>query len=171
MHTAKLNTTFYRGGQGSLRHGQAYFCSCPDMAAFYGPVSSYTLKLQSLKFVSAEEWARFDSTLLRFDDSAVTELIEAGHDSAILVTHTPKGRQIVTVFVVDGLSASTKLKPRINVSEMVQGWGLSWFKGRRRFEAGLATYRDAQAFRAKLTGPLDSDEQIKTACLAAQGGE
>ena len=107
MHTAKLNTTFYRGAPGSLRHGQAYFCSCPDMAAFYGPVSSYELELQSPKFVSTEEWARFDSTLLRFDNSAVTELVKAGHDSAVVVMDTPKG-QMITVFAVDGLSVSTK---------------------------------------------------------------
>ena len=107
MHIAQLNTTFYRGGQGALRHGRAYFCSCPDMAAFYGPVSSYTLELQSPKFVSAEEWARFDSTLLRFDDSAVAELVKAGHDSAVVVMDTPKG-QMITVFTVDGLSVSTK---------------------------------------------------------------
>ena len=107
MHIAQLNTTFYRGGQGALRHGRAYFCSCPDMAAFYGPVSSYTLELQSPKFVSAEEWARFDSTLLRFDDSAVAELVKAGHDSAVVVMDTPKG-QMITVFTVDGLSVSAK---------------------------------------------------------------
>ena len=100
-----LDATFYRGGHGHMHSGGAYFSSCPDMAAFYGPVSSYRLKLKSPKFVTPAEWTRFDSTLLRFDNSAVTELVEAGHASAVVIMDTLKG-QMVTVFTIDGPSAS-----------------------------------------------------------------
>ena len=108
MASQDLNMTFFRGGDGPLQSGTAYFTSSKEMAAFYGEVQAYTLLLKSPKFVTPAEWTRFDSTMLRFDNSPIIELIEEGHDSAVVVMETPKG-QMITVFAIDGKARSFRV--------------------------------------------------------------
>lgn len=118
---------FYRGG-GDLQPGSAYFISSEAMAGFYGPVTEHRLRLKRPKFVTKEEWGRFDSTMLRFDRSPVERLAAEGYDSAVWATDTPKGK-MYTVFALDGLGASqnpaTKLpakteKGGMNITDLIK---------------------------------------------------
>ena len=98
---------FYRGGEGPLRPGPAYFTSGEWLAKFYGPVKKHRLYLHNPKFVSKTEWGGFDATTLRFDPTPVHRLRAAGYDSAVWINQTPQG-VLYTVYALDGVKATKK---------------------------------------------------------------
>lgn len=64
--------------------------------------------------------------------------------------------------------------PSINIRSTRQPdgtyrWRLTYQRGQRHF-GDFATRDEARAFRAKLTGPLYSHNDITAACIAAAGG-
>jgi hypothetical protein len=100
---------FYRGGEGPLRPGPAYFTSDEWFAGQYGPVTKYHLYLRNPKIVGWDEWGGFDSKVLRCDPSPVIRLRAQGYDSAVVIADTRKG-PMYTVFALSGRDAIKKPK-------------------------------------------------------------
>tara|TARA_R110000824_G_scaffold15745_5_gene66052 strand:+ start:1751 stop:2413 length:663 start_codon:yes stop_codon:yes gene_type:complete len=98
---------FYRGGEGPLRAGPAYFTSGAWLAKFYGSVKKHRLYLHNPKFVTQDEWGGFDATMLRSDPTPAQRLRAAGYDSAVWINQTPQG-VLYTVYALDGVEATKK---------------------------------------------------------------
>lgn len=119
---------FFRGGYRPLQPGPAYFTTDENLAASYGPVKEYRIRLRNPKFVSQSDWlGQFDRVMLGLDPEPLYRAMMDGNDAIVLPQTNIKGERQYVVLAISGDL----------VSEEVKG-----ARGRRDPLARTAVYQD-----------------------------